>query len=183
MRGRFVREAPREEEKFNINEQIRAREVRLIGVDGAQIGVVKIEEAIRLADEALVDLVEVSPDAKPPVCRLLDYGKLKYREQKKAAEARKHSAQQQVKELRVRYSTDKHDLETKVRKAREFIAEGDRVKFLMRFRGRESAYRELGESVLDKIVEALSDISAVEQRTGLIGQGMQLTLMPKTGTK
>jgi len=180
MRARFSREIPKEEgDKFAINEEIKAREVRVIGADGAQLGILKIEDARRIADEAGVDLVEVAPEARPPVCRLLDYGKLKYREQKKAAEARKHSASQQIKELRLRYSTDKHDLETKVRKAREFLGEGDRVKFSMRFRGREVAYKELGEAVYDKVVDQLSDVAAIEQRTGLIGNSMTLSLVPK----
>ena len=180
MRPRFSREIPKEEgDKFAINEEIKAREVRLVGVDGGQVGIVKIEEAQRMADEAGVDLVEVAPEAKPPVCRLLDYGKLRYREQKKAAEARKHSASHQIKELRLRYSTDKHDLEVKVRKAREFLEAGDRVKFSMRFRGREVAYRQLGEAVYDKVIELLNDIATVEQRTGLLGNSMTLSLVPK----
>lgn len=169
----------REQEKYAINEQIRAFEVRVIGVDGAQLGVLPTREALRIAEESGVDLVEVAPEASPPVCRLLDYGKLKYREQKKAAETRKRSSQQTVKELRVRYNTDKHDLDTKVRNARKFLEEGDRVRFQMRFRGREAAYRELGESVFRKIAEILSDISSIEEFSPLIGPRMTMTLVPK----
>ena len=183
MRDRNFSRGPAKpsDELFNINEQIRAREVRLVGVDGKQIGVVSIEEALRLAEEEEVDLVEVSPDSKPPVCRLLDYGKLKYREQKKAAEARKHSATQQIKELRIRYSTDKHDLDTKIRNARKFLSDGDKVKFSMRFRGRENEYRSLGDQIFDQVVQLLSEDGIVEQRTSLIGQTMTLTFAPKVG--
>lgn len=168
------------EDKFAINEQIKAKEVRLVGVDGKQIGVVRTEEALRMAEEAEVDLVEVAPEAKPPVCRLLDYGKLKYRESKKAAEARKHSATQTLKELRIRYSTDKHDLETKIRNAKKFLSEGDKVKFYMRFRGRETEYKALGDQIFDQIVATLAEDGVVENRTPLIGHGMSLTLAPKS---
>lgn len=180
MRDRDSRESSRKrEEKYNINEQIRAVEVRLIGLDGGQVGVVKLADAMRMAEEAAVDLVEIAPDASPPVCRLLDYGKLKYREQKKAAEARKKSSVHTVKELRVRYSTDQHDLDTKIRNARKFIEHGDRVRFLMRFKGREAVYQALGRETLDQIVEALKDIAAVEEFSPLIGQRMVLALAPK----
>ena len=180
MRDRNFRgPAKAADEMFNINEQIRAREVRLVGVDGKQIGVVSIEEALRLAEEEEVDLVEVAPEGQPPVCRLLDYGKLKYREQKKAAEARKHSATQQIKELRIRYSTDQHDLETKIRNARKFLTEGDKVKFSMRFRGRENEYRVLGEEIFNQIVQILAEDAIVEQRTPMIGHTMSVTFAPK----
>ena len=167
------------QEKFAINEQITAPEVRLIGEDGAQLGVLRLQDAIRMAEDGGVDLVEVAPEARPPVCRLLDYGKLKYREQKKAAEARKKTAVHVVKELRIRYSTDKHDLDTKVRSARKFLQAGDRIRFQMRFRGREVTYQELGIATFNQVVEMLSDIAVVEEKTGVAGMRMSMTLAPK----
>ncbi|MCL4143379.1 UNVERIFIED_CONTAM: hypothetical protein GTU68_003712, partial [Idotea baltica] len=139
---RNFRQAP--PEKHNINEKIVASEVRLIGAKGEQLGVVSTRDALLKAQDLGMDLVEVAGNAEPPVCKILDYGKLKYKEQKKAAEARKRSATNTVKELRIRYSTDSHDLQTKLKKARGFIEGGDKVRFQMRFRGREVVYRDLG---------------------------------------
>ena len=180
MRQRGPRDRARENpDKHRINEQISAKEVRLIGAESEQLGVLTIEAALERAEDLGLDLVEVAPGADPPVCRILDYGKLKYREQKKAAEAKKRSSTTVVKELRIRYRTDKHDLETKVRKARKFLEDGDRVRFQMRFRGREVVYRELGENTLNQIAEMLEDIASVEEITPLLNQRMILTLVPK----
>jgi len=181
MRERsFANRAPKKDDKYNVNEDITAREVRVIGVDGAQLGVLTTVDAIKMAEELGVDVVEVAPEANPPVCRLLDYGKLKYKEQKKAAETRKRSAQQAVKELRVRYSTDEHDLDTKVRAARKFLEGGDRVRFQMRFRGREVVYQNLGRDIFDEIVKRHEDIGTVDERSPLIGQRMILSFAPKS---
>lgn len=175
-----TRSTPNKTEKYRINEEITAREVRLVGVDGEQLGIVAIDNALQTAEDEGVDLVEVAPGAEPPVCRLLDYGKLKYKEQKKAAEARKRSASQTVKELRIRYSTDKHDLETKVRNARKFIEAGDRVRFQMRFRGREVVYEDLGKQIFERVAQQLEDIASVEEVTPLAGRRMMLTLVPRS---
>ncbi len=169
----------RKEEKYAINEEITAKEVRVIGVSGEQIGVLRIEAALQMAEESEVDLVEVAPEAKPPVCRLLDYGKLKYKGQKKAAEARKRSSSHTVKELRIRYSTDKHDLETKVRNARRFLEDGDRVRFQMRFKGREVVYESLGRATMQQVVELLADVGVVDDLSPLVGQRIILSLAPK----
>lgn len=166
-------------EKHRINSEITASQVRLVSEDGGQVGVISRFEALRMAEEAGLDLVEVAPDAKPPVCRLLDYGKVKYREQKRAAEARKKVASHTVKELRVRYSTDEHDLETKIKSARKFIEAGDKVRFSMRFRGREVVYKDLAEGIFEQLVKSLEDIAAVEEKTPLLGTRMLLTLGPK----
>lgn len=180
MRQRSPREKARPpKEKYRINEWITAAEVRLVGPEGDQLGVVSQSEAMRIAEEAGMDLVEVAPNAAPPVCRILDYGKLKYKEQKKAAEARKRTSTATVKEIRVTYRTEKHDLETKVRKARGFLEEGDKVRFQMRFRGREAAYRELGERTFNHIAELLSDVASIEEISPLLNQRMILTLVPK----
>jgi len=185
MRPFRPREKPKDpiDTKYSINEQIIAPQVRVVGVDGSQVGIISTREAIRMAEEAGVDLVEVAPEANPPVCRLLDFGKLKYREQKKAADARKRAATHTVKELRVRYNTDKHDLETKIRNAKKFLEEGDKVRFQMRFKGRESVYRELGEQLFEQIAETLKDISIIEESTPLLGQRMTMTLGPRGHSK
>lgn len=182
-RGQGDQNQKRKEEKYATNEEISAREVRLVGTAGEQVGVVKLDVALRMAEDAGLDLVEVAPEASPPVCRLLDYGKLKYKEQKKAAEARKRSASHTVKELRIRYSTDKHDLDTKVRNARRFLEDGDRVRFQMRFKGREIVYQELGRNIFQQIVETLADIASVDEQTALIGSRMILSLAPKGSAK
>jgi len=180
MRDRRVPDHGRKkQDKHFVNEQIRSPEVRLIGSKGEQIGIIKTSRALEMAEEEGVDLVEVASDANPPVCRLLDYGKLKYKEQKKAAEARKRSSTTEVKELRVRYNTDKHDIEIKIRNARRFIEDGDRVRFQMRFSGREVEYRELGKAMFEQIAKALEDIAIVEEVTPLIGRKMHLGLAPK----
>ncbi len=176
QRGR--RTAP--QEKYAINDRIKAPEVRLIGPEGEQLGVVATKDALNRAEELGLDLVELAPGAEPPVCRILDYGKLKYKEQKKAAEQRKRGATHTVKELRIRYRTDSHDLETKVRKARKFLEGGDRVRFQMRFRGREVVYRDLGLESFKKIAEMLEDIALLEERSPLVGNRMTMTLVPKS---
>lgn len=183
MRHRGPRHRPRDnKDKHRINDDITVPEVRVIGPDGDQLGVLTTAAAIAAAEEAGMDLVEVAPNSEPPVCRILDYGKLKYKEQKKAAEARKKSSTAQVKELRIRYRTDKHDLETKVRKARKFLVDGDRVRFQMRFRGREVVYRELGEGTFKQISEMLDDVASVEDFSPLMNQRMHLTLAPRAST-
>lgn len=176
---RLPEKAPSSFDKHNINEDIKVPQVRVIGLDGEQLGVLKTRDAIKLAEDAGVDLVEVATSADPPVCRLLDYGKLKYREQKKAAEARKRSATHVVKEIRMRYNTDSHDLETKVRNARKFLQGGDRVRFQMRFRGREVTYHDLGKQIFQQVLEMLADVAAVEETTPLLGQRMTMTVVPK----
>ena len=170
---------PEIEDAHRINHRVTAREVRLIGGDGAQLGIVPIGQALQIAEEAGLDLVEVSPDAKPPVCRLMDYGKFKYREQKREAQARKKRSETTIKELRIRYRTDTGDLETKLKQARLFIEEGDKVKFSMRFRGREVMYANLGDEKFNEIVERLADIAAIDERSPTGGRQMHIVLAPK----
>jgi translation initiation factor IF-3 len=170
---------PERDDKHAINEFISAPEVRVIGANGEQLGILRTIEARRIAEESGYDLVEVAPEASPPVCKILDYGKLRYKEQKKAAESRKRSSTQQTKEIRLRYSTDKHDIDTKVRHARKFLEEGDRVKFEMRFRGREVTYQQIGREILDRVAAMLDDIGIIDERTDLVGQRMILTFAPK----
>lgn len=180
MRGRKSLEKPKTKaDKYLINNDIQAKEVRVIGSDGEKIGVLPLREAIEKAEDQGLDLVAVSPDSDPPVCRMLDYGKLKYKEQKKASEVRKKTATNKVKEIRLRYNTEEHDLQTKIKSATKFIADGDRVRFQMRFRGREEVYKDLGVQIFDQVVEQLEEISVVEDRTDLIGKKMFLVLAPK----
>jgi translation initiation factor IF-3 len=165
----------RPQETHRINHQISAREVRLVAEDGEQLGVLPIKDALKKAEEAELDLVEVAPTAKPPVCKLLDYGKFKYKEQKKEAEAKKKRSEQSLKELRIRYRTDVGDLETKLKKAREFLAEGDKVKFSMRFRGREIMYLDLGREKFENIIQRLADVSTLDEKA--LGNARQIHIV------
>lgn len=151
----------------------------MIGVNGEQLGVVKIAEAFRLAEEADVDLVEIAPTAVPPVCRLMDYGKFKYQEQKRAHEARQKQKVIEVKEIKFRPATDDHDYQTKVRKLQEFLEEGDKAKVTMRFRGREMAHQELGLKVLERVRQDLEAVAQVEAMPRLEGRQMVMVLAPK----
>lgn len=176
-RGRRFTPA-RPEESNRINRQIRVPEVRLVGADGEQLGILETQEALRLAQEAGLDLVEVAAKARPPVCRLMDYGKFRYAKQKKEAEAKKKQHTTQVKELRVRPGTDAHDMERQTRKAREFLEDGQRVKFTLRFRGREMAHQALGKQKLLDIAEQLAEVGAVELAPRTEGRIMHLVMAP-----
>ncbi|MFA5702980.1 MAG: translation initiation factor IF-3, partial [Advenella sp.] len=145
------------EKSHRINAEIRIPEVRLIGLEGEQLGVVKTLEAIRMAEQADVDLVEIAPNASPPVCRLMDYGKFKYQEQKRQQEAKAKQKVIQVKEVKFRPATDEGDYQVKLRNLRRFIDDGDKAKVTLRFRGREMAHQELGMRVLERIREDLGD--------------------------
>ncbi len=153
--------------------------MRLIGLDGEQLGIVKTPEALRLAEENEVDLVEIAPNASPPVCRLMDYGKFKYQEQKKAAEARKHQKTVEVKEIKMRPSIDDHDYHVKMRAIKRFFDEGDKVKITLRFRGREMAHQELGMDLLQRVKADLGDLAKVESEPRLEGRQMVMVLAPR----
>ena len=185
-RGRGPRFVPPPEETHRINRKIRnTPQVRLIGAEGEQVGIVPIEEAIRLAEQAQLDLVEIAPKAQPPVCRILDYGKFKYQLHKKESEAKKKSTVTTVKELRLGYRTDTGDIERQIDKARAFLEAGDRVKFLLRFRGREMAYQHLGREKLLGVCDALKDIALAEGTPRMEGRMMGILLAPsrKRGAK
>ncbi|RMF17274.1 MAG: translation initiation factor IF-3, partial [Candidatus Dadabacteria bacterium] len=149
-------------DQYRVNGQIRARSVRVVDDEGGQLGIMDIAKAMEAAQEKGLDLVEVAPNATPPVCRLMDFGKFKYQQKKKSQEARKKQQTITVKEVKLRPQTDKHDLETKVRHIRRFLAEGDKVKLNVFFRGREIAHPELGEKILQKVIESVQDIAKVE---------------------
>jgi len=161
-----------------INRRIRAPEVRLIGADGSQLGVYITVKAIELAENQGLDLVEVSPTAKPPVCKIMDYGKYKYQLTKKLKEAKKHQVVVVVKEVKFRPNTDDHDLDFKIRNIHGFIEEGNKVKATVVFRGREMSYRELGKKVLDYILADLKDKVTVEVPPKMEGRQMMMILTP-----
>jgi translation initiation factor IF-3 len=156
--------------------------VRLIDDAGTQVGIISLREAQQLAEERDLDLVEVAPNASPPVCRLMDYGKFRYEQSKKEREARKHQKQTELKELRLKPKTDEHDLEVKAKKARRFLKSGDKVKFTVRFRGRELAHTNIGREMLEAIIEQLRDIAAVEQKPTLESRALSLVLAPNAKT-
>ena len=162
-----------------MNEAIRVKEVRLIGADGEQIGIVSLAEALEKAQEAELDLIEVSPKSTPPVCRILDYGKLKYEEKKKAHQSKTKQHVVKVKEIRVRPRIDDHDLETKLNMGRKFLLDGSKLKVTLMFRGREMSRLDLGELVLEKVIEALSDIAEVEKRNPMEGRRKSIIFSAK----
>lgn len=161
------------------NDDINVPEVQLIDAEGDNRGVVKTRDAVAIAREAGLDLVEVSPNAKPPVCKILDLGKYKYSAQKKAAEARKKQKVIEVKEIKMRPNIDTHDYEVKMRSVQKFLEEGDKVKVTMRFRGREMAHQELGLALLHKVRTETEDLSKVESSPRAEGRQMVMVLAPK----
>ena len=164
--------------QHRINGEVTAREVRLIGTDGEIIGIMSGREALKMAEEADTDLVEISPNATPPVCRLMDYGKFKYQEQKTAAEAKKKKKIIQVKEIKLRPGTDENDYQVKMRNIKRFIEDGDKVKVTLRFRGREMAHQEIGMRQLERIREELAEMAQVESMPKLEGRQMVMMLAP-----
>ncbi|MDD9266450.1 translation initiation factor IF-3 [Paenibacillus sp. GCM10023248] len=165
-----------------INEEIRVKEVRLIGADGEQLGIVPIREALQIAQDANLDLVNVAPTAKPPVCRIMDYGKFRYETQKKEKEARKNQKVVDIKEIRLSATIDEHDFQTKLRNAIKFLGDGDKVKASVRFRGREIAHSEIGRRVLERLAAETADISSQERAPKLEGRSMIMILTPKATT-
>lgn len=165
--------------ELQINEQIRDREVRLIDVDGSQIGIVPIKKALSIAYEKRLDLVKVAPNARPPVCRIMDYGKYKYELAKKEKEAKKKQKVINVKEVRMTPSIEDHDLNVKARQATRFLKDGDRVKVSVRFRGRELGHKETGREVLMKFAELVSEYGTIEKQPKMEGRNMVMFLVPK----
>ncbi|MEJ2706355.1 MAG: translation initiation factor IF-3 [Anaerolineales bacterium] len=168
---------------YRVNDTIRVSQVRLIGPDGENVGIVPIEEARQAAREADLDLVEVAPNADPPVCRVMDFGKFVYERAKKEREARKSQTKIEVKEIRLRPKTNEHHRDLKVRDARRWLEDGMKVKVRVRFRGREISYPEIALDDLKDIAEDLSDVAVVEQAPGLEGRTMLMVLAPSKGQK
>ncbi len=166
------------EDDVRINDAIRVPRVRLIDEDGEMLGIVTIREALFKAEESALDLVEISPNADPPVCKILDYGKFRYQEQKKKAEARKKQKVIEIKELKLRPGIDDHDLEVKLKAAQRFLDEGDKVKFTLRFRGREMAHQDLGIKLLNRVKEALADKIKMELEPKAEGRQIIMIVTP-----
>jgi translation initiation factor IF-3 len=162
-----------------INHQIRAREVRIIGTDGSQLGVMPLHEALKMVETQGIDLVEVSPEAQPPVCRMMDYGKYRYQQRKKSQTTKKKQTFVAVKEVKMGSRTDPHDLIYKVRNIRKFIERGQRVKVSVFFRGREITHPELGREMLNRVVGQVQDVAKVDITPRLEGRSMALLLVPK----
>lgn len=162
-----------------LNQRIRVPEVRVIDAEGNQLGVMETRQALTLARDAGLDLVEIAPTAQPPVCRILDYGKYKYDTSKKQKEAKKKSHTIDVKGIRMRYGTEAHDLDYRVKDARRFLEEGNKVQVTLIFRGREMSHPEIGRGQLEKLTQALSDVAVVERPPVMEGRRMTLLLSPK----
>ncbi len=163
---------------MRINREIRAPKVRVIGPDGEQVGVMTVPQALYAAEEAGLDLVEVSPNAEPPVCKIVDYGKYRYQQTKKEKESKKAQHQVKVKEIKLKPNIDQHDLETKLRHAREFIQKGDKVRVTCTFRGRELMYTDKGQEVINYLCDQLADIATPESPAKLLGKILSTVLAP-----
>jgi translation initiation factor IF-3 len=155
--------------------------VRVIGADGSQVGILQTHEALRLAEEQGLDLVEVSPRAVPPVCRIMDFGRFKYQESKKEKASRKHQSTVVIKEIKFRPKTDTHDLDFKLKHIRRFLGEGNKVRLMIVFRGREIVHPETGQSMLDTVSKEVADVSVIEQKPLMEGRRMVMVLGPRTG--
>ncbi|RKD23802.1 translation initiation factor IF-3 [Ammoniphilus oxalaticus] len=163
-----------------INEAIRAKEVRVVGAGGEQEGILPIREALQKAQEANLDLVAVAPTAKPPVCRIMDYGKYRYEQSKREKEARKNQKVISIKEVRLSPTIEEHDLQTKLRHVQKFLEQGDKVKLSIRFRGRAITHSDIGRKVLEKVGEEVKDQCVVERHPRMEGRSMFMILAPKT---
>lgn len=166
--------------ELQVNEQIREREVRLIDVDGKQVGVVPSKKALEMAYDKKLDLVKVAPNAKPPVCRIMDYGKYKYEMAKKEKEARKNQKVINIKEIRLTPNIEDHDLNIKAKRAIGFLKDGDKVKVSVRFRGRQMGHTDMGKEVLAKFIEITSEAGVVDKKPKMEGRNMVMFLAPKT---
>ncbi len=165
---------------MRVNDQIRVPEVRVIDPDGKQIGIMGVREALRIAQDYGLDLVEVSPGATPPVCRIMDYGKYKYEQSKKLRKAKKKQHVVHLKEIQMRPKIDEHDYQFKLRHIRNFLEHKDRVKVTVEFRGRENVHRELGEQILNRVISDLKDVAAVEGSVRSESRSISIVFVPKS---
>lgn len=166
-----------------INEEIRDRELRIVGPDGSQLGIMSARDALKLAAEKNMDLVKIAPQATPPVCRIMDYGKYRFEQAKREKEARKNQRVIEVKEVRLSINIDKHDFDTKAANAVKFLTAGNKVKVSVRFRGREMAHPELGRELLERFVTACSEVGSVDKIPKMEGRSMVLFITPKPAKK
>ena len=163
-----------------INEQIRDREVRLIGEDGEQLGIMSAREAMKIAQEAELDLVKIAPTAKPPVCKIIDYGKFRYEQSRKEKEAKKKQKTTQVKEIRLSTFIEDHDIMVKAKTGAKFLKDGDKLKVSLRFRGREKDYVARGMEVMNKFAEAVSEVGDIDKKPNFEGRSLTMILTPKS---
>jgi translation initiation factor IF-3 len=170
----------KKQETIRVNSRIRAPQVRVIDTDGSQVGIMPTREAVEKAYEKGLDLVEVSPNAKPPVCRILDFGKYKYEQSKKAKAAKKKQHTVQLKEMRYRPKIEEHDYNFKTKHVKEFLLQGYKVKVFVEFRGREMAHIEFGKKIMERLQEDLSEVAVVEQKPKMEGRNLIMIVMPKT---
>ncbi|MFO7153185.1 MAG: translation initiation factor IF-3 [Bacillota bacterium] len=170
------------EKELEVNYEIKAREVRVIDVDGKQLGIMPLREALKLAQERQLDLVKVAPQAKPPVCKIMDYGKYKYEQSKREKEARKNQKVINVKEIRMSPNIEEHDFQVRVKNALRFLEDGNKVKVTVRFRGREITHTQLGEDVLKRLAESLKEKAVVEKAPVVEGRNMVMILSPRQNT-
>jgi translation initiation factor IF-3 len=169
----------RNDDEIRINENITAKQVRLIDAENENRGIVSLKEALALAEEEGLDLIEISPQANPPVCKILDFGKFRYEQQKRKNEAKKNQKVVEIKELKLRPMIDTHDYEVKVKQAKKFLEQGNKVKFTMRFKGRELSANDMGKQVLSKLIEDLEDCSKIDSEMKLEGRQMTMILSPQ----
>ncbi len=169
--------APTPEYRQRVNDQIRISPIRVIGADGEQVGVIPTEQALQMARDDGLDLVEVAADARPPVCRIMDFGKFKYQQQKKKNKSHAHATK--IKEIRLRPKTDTHDIEVKVSQARKFLGDKDKVQVTLIFRGREQAHEDEGRRVVERVIEELSEVAKVESPPSRMGRRMTCVLAPR----
>ena len=179
-RKKFIPPSKSSQNDNRINEQIRVPQVRVIGVEGEQLGVISIQEALQRAEALTLDLVEVSPNADPPVCKLMDYGKFRYQQQKRAHEAKKKQAVVQLKEVKVRPKIDEHDYQFKLKHVMRFLEDGDKAKLTVVFRGREIVHREIGEKLLARFIDDVKDIGDVEAAPKMEGRNLMAILTAKS---
>ncbi|MEW6086844.1 MAG: translation initiation factor IF-3 [bacterium] len=168
--------------KHRINYRIKARDVQVIGVDGRNIGAMPVRNAIKLAEEQGLDLVEIAPNTNPPVCKIMDYGKYKYELQKKAKEAKRHQRVIDVKELKIRPNIEEHDYQVKIRSLQSFLEKGDKVKVTMMFRGRQTVHMDIGYKLMDRIIQDSASLSTIIQKPSLEGRNLILILLGKPKT-
>ena len=167
------------EQRVQINEEIRDPQIRVIGSDGSQLGLMSSRDAFNMASNANLDLVKIAPGAQPPVCRIMDYGKYRYEQQKREKEAKKNQHVVEIKEIRLGLNTDVHDFDTKVNQAKKFLTGGNRIKVSIRFRGREMAHPEHGKIMMEKFADALAEIAGVDKPPKMEGRSMQMFLTAK----
>lgn len=176
--GRDFRGKKQDKDGLRVNREIRAAQIRVIDDEGNMLGVMTVPEGVRLAEDRGLDLLEIAPTATPPTCKIMDYGKWKYENKKKQTAARKKQVIVQVKEIQIRPRTDQHDLETKMRHAREFLLEGDKVKVNMRFMGREMAHQEFGMALMNKVIAMVNDLALIEAPPKMEGRQMFVIIAP-----